>query len=210
MDNNIILPPFIDGKPLAYDFGTENIAVVRGQEPDFSKVSIGAEARIVPEPDNPYDNRAIAVYSNAAKLGYLYKGKAQDVAHDFIRKNDPFYARIFQIDSVNKKIQIILGFYCLKASNKNEDAEFKTFRLTSNKSEEMQDNISLASEGDEVSYDYDFEKEKYLASSDVGDIGYFSKSAEKYLEEGCSIIIHEINDNEETDKYDITVAIYSR
>jgi hypothetical protein len=42
-------------------------------------------ARLVPEPDNPYDANAIAVYSGAGKVGYLPRERAPEYAEVFER-----------------------------------------------------------------------------------------------------------------------------
>ena len=41
-----------------------------------------------PEPDNQYDSGAVAIYHNSDKVGYMYKGRLQDMCRDFLERGD--------------------------------------------------------------------------------------------------------------------------
>lgn len=210
MGNKEIAPSSINGKSLAYQYD-EKIAIIRGQEPDFENVMVGFDAKFTPEPNNPYDKKAISVFSNEIKLGYLYKGKLQEMVHDYIRRGDPVYSYISNIDPNKKTITLFIGFYKELESEYEKlikKAAYKTFRLTGNKSEEFQDNIMFLSSGEEIDHDYDYEKDKYAAFANGGEVGFFPKSATDLLENGCKVFIDEISENENADKYDISVAIF--
>jgi hypothetical protein len=83
----------------------------------------------------------------------------------------------------------------------------KTCRLTGNLNSEMQDNISLCSEGDTVTVEYDYDKEKYMATA-YAEIGYFPKSAEPIIdgENGYIAMVERIEENE-NGKYVIYVNL---
>ena len=60
------------------------------------------------EPENPHDADAVRlVLDNGRILGYLYKGKLQNMAGDFLRKHSPVMG-IVETDSASS---ILLGFY---------------------------------------------------------------------------------------------------
>ncbi len=46
----------------------------------------GATITLMQEPENPYDDRAVALYADKQKIGYLYRNRLQDMANDFIVK----------------------------------------------------------------------------------------------------------------------------
>lgn len=43
------------------------------------------------EPENPYDSKAVAIYRGEDQLGYLYRGRLQDMANDWLDRGDPVY-----------------------------------------------------------------------------------------------------------------------
>ena len=84
----------------------------------------------------------------------------------------------------------------------------KSYKLTGNKNVEMQENIDLCSEGEYISFEYDFYKERYFALSNGFEIGYFPASASSILEsENITAVISEILENE-SDKYEVYVDVY--
>ena len=70
--------------PLAYSYDYVKVCIIKGQEPDITKLQIGMEVELKQEPNNQYDNKAIAILANDEKIGYMYKGKLKDMANDFI------------------------------------------------------------------------------------------------------------------------------
>lgn len=43
------------------------------------------------EPENPYDDKAVAIYRGKDQLGYLHRGRLQDMANDWLDRGDPVY-----------------------------------------------------------------------------------------------------------------------
>ena len=43
------------------------------------------------EPENVYDDKAVAIYRGTDQLGYLYRGRLQDMANDWLDRGDPVY-----------------------------------------------------------------------------------------------------------------------
>ena len=94
---------------------------------------------------------------------------------------------------------------------KTNIAKRKSFRLTGNTNEEMQDNIALCDEDESVTIEYDYDKEKYIASAS-GEIGYFPKNANDFLEPLVSDLsynafIEKIDENEDNGKYSVHVVV---
>jgi len=97
-----------------YEYDDVQIAIIRGQEPDFKRVIKGSPVNFVQEPENQYDPHAIAVYSNSIKLGYLYKGWLQDMVNDFLRRHDTIEAIISSADREANKICLLVFMQRIK------------------------------------------------------------------------------------------------
>ena len=110
-EKTITVPPQIDGMALAYHYKDVKIAVIRGAEPDFNAISPGDVVTLIQEPTNEYDNNAVAVMANGVKLGYLFRGRLQDMANDFLNSERAIFSCITAIDSNEHVIEIFLGFY---------------------------------------------------------------------------------------------------
>jgi len=213
-ENKVSVPSEINGYPMAYHYENVKIAVLRGQEPDYTLIEAGVTVELIQEPTNKHDKNAVMIMANGVKFGYVYKGKLQDMVNDFINSDYPIFSCVTTINPTDNIIKIFLGFYRGKHDAYqnliNSGKPFKKFKLTSNSNGEMQSNISYCNigdyKGDEVAISYDYEKEKHLASCGV-DIGFFPASAEKYL--GGSVntaFLDEITEND-NGKYVVTVIL---
>lgn len=184
---NVKVPDDIKGYPLAYHYKDVKIAVLRGQEPDYSLINPGDIVTLIQEPHNPHDNKAVALMANGIKVGYLFRGKLQDMANDFINGGYPVFSAITGIDDSARLVEIFLGFY------REKDFAYKhilnsgklcmEYKLTANASEAMQSDISSCKAGDRVTLSYDYNKEKYLVLGAFGisGIGYLPTSAHKHV-----------------------------
>ena len=142
---------------------------------------------------------------NGSKIGYLYKGKIKDMAYDYLKSGRPIYSCLSSINSDTNKMQMFIGFYYKKPYENSV-----SFKLTANSNSEMQENLSFSSEGDELSFYYDDDKEKYCFTS-TDDIGYAPASKNDLLDEiieqdDYSATIEEINEDE-NGKYSVTVTV---
>ena len=82
------LPNVIDGKALKYSYEAPLVML-----PDVCGVAdligkTGKSLDIVLEPENEYDSRAVALYLEGKKIGYVHKGRLQDMIHDWIERGD--------------------------------------------------------------------------------------------------------------------------
>lgn len=56
---------------------TTHIAGIPHRNPDLSKLSVGQELSLVPEPENKFDPNAIKVMADSSHLGYIPKMETQ-------------------------------------------------------------------------------------------------------------------------------------
>lgn len=205
---SIDIPKEIDGQPLKYKYFDVKICVIDGQEPDYNNII--ERLKVVPvvttlelEPDNEYDNQAVKVMDGQNKLGYLYKGKIKDIAYDYLTKNRPIFSCLSNMDLDTYEMKMFIGLYYLKPYSGST-----TFKLTSNTNSEMQDELMCCSVGDELTFHYDYDKEKYCFTN-FGDIGYAPKSKNELLEQieyDCRATVNEVDIND-NGKYSVVVKI---
>lgn len=174
-----------------------------------TSVSVGDEITIKAEPSNPYDNKAVALIEQSGScIGYLHKGRLQDMANDFMRKGLPVLA----IAENSPTTLITLAFYDVEQSKKNlnrlRNWRYDTFKLSANGNEEMQSNIAVCEVGEIVTLEYDNEKSKFqVYNCYSGKIGYINSKKLSYDVE-YDACISEISQHEDTFKYSISIAIF--
>ena len=196
------LPMQYISKPLAYDYDNVGLCIIKGQEPDFNALKIGLEVQLYTEKTNQYDNKAIAVYANKTKIGYLYKSKLKDMAYDFLDSGNYVYGYISKIE--NNNIAMNLGYY------KKVIPKFKkstTFKLTGTAKKDIQEALMYSSEENEVNFDFNYEKDCYEVS-DLNVIGYAPKSKNELignLSEYYAYISEICSDSD--DKYSVKITI---
>jgi len=203
------LPGTIDGFDLVYNY---QIPVAGAQHYDTSHVTVGDIVAFRPEPDNAYDGGAVALFVEEKKIGYMHKNNQQSMCHDFIQKGDLVYGAISVVEPESMKM--LIGFYekNMYSSYMDSGRSFKVYKLTANKNEDMQENISYCTVGERITATYDYDKGKYAAAP-VGctlEIGYFPKAAEDNLgPKNIRAYIHEIGDNDDANftQY-VRVAIF--
>lgn len=83
-------------------------AAVRDRYADHA-LQPGDALKFIPEPNNQYDAGAVAIYHGADKVGYMYRGRLQDMCRDFTERGDKV-AGIVVSDDFGKMIYKI-AFY---------------------------------------------------------------------------------------------------
>lgn len=154
------------------------------------------------EPDNEYDNKAVAVYLNDTKVGYLYRGITQDMVNDWISREAPFWGYVNKIDTANNKATIKIGFY-----KSIDELSMKKFRLTriTKKADEFGnsrcENVAGCSDGDLVEYTTSFDTDNYVITDECGEeLGEVGAKAVEFIDEHeDSIMFMRINNIEDTD-----------
>lgn len=174
-------PAQISGTPLAYKYDDVRIYVPDDVALDPSALTPGTQVDLIAEPENTYDPHAVAVSVGGTKIGYLLKGRIQDMANDFHAQSLPVFAQVYSASVESKDVMLRICFY--RGKPKSTASTKREFRLTGNRGREMQENIEASSVGDEVTFFFDPDKAKYMAST-VDDIGYLPASAEKFFEGG--------------------------
>lgn len=101
------------GYYIAYHY--EDVQIASRDRYTDIQLEPGSRLKFVPEPDNQYDSAAVAIYKGPDKVGYMYRGRLQDMTHDFIERGDSV-AGIVVSDDFGKCIYNI-AFY------KKEDIE---------------------------------------------------------------------------------------
>lgn len=81
------------------------------------KLKPGAELRLVPEPDNPYDPEAVAIYRKDTKLGYVPANENGLVSlMSLYGHADAFELRVLQVDpEADPWRQVRVGLYARDA-----------------------------------------------------------------------------------------------
>ena len=86
----------------AYEYTAVNVAFAEKE-----KKGMGKFADLAQEPNNKYDSKAIAVVLGGKRIGYLYKGKIQDMVNDYLNKRMPLIA---VVDGV-APVTLTIAFY---------------------------------------------------------------------------------------------------
>jgi hypothetical protein len=154
------------------------------------------------EPENEHDKNAVAVYLNDVKVGYLYRGRTQDMVNDWIRRGMPFWGHVNKIDAANNKATIKIGFY-----RSLDELAMKKFRLTriTKKADEFGssrcDNVGCCRDGDLVEYTTSFDSDNYIITDESGEeLGEVGAKAIEFIDEHeDSIKFMRINNIEDTD-----------
>ena len=76
---------FIDGQFLCQEY-EENVCII-GDAFDAIVGNGGKQITFEFEPENEYDSKAIALYVEGKKIGYVYQGQTQDMIHSYHKQN---------------------------------------------------------------------------------------------------------------------------
>ena len=188
----------VDNYYLAYEY-EKDIAM-----PEINVITGNGGKKITfkQEPDNEYDSNAVALFLDETKIGYLYRGKTQEMVNDWLRKGDYFWGYINKIDIENATATFKIGFY--KDINNLEMKSFKLTRITKKASEYESsrfENLECCSDGDIVDYETSYDTDNYVITNEYGnELGELGKKAIEWIEENENDIkLIRINNIEETD-----------
>lgn len=174
-------PSRVDGNKIKYHYDQVRVFTPKEFVLAFEDSDLGKDVSLQQEPDNTYDTRAIAVHAGNVKIGYLNRGKLQDMVNDYIDRGWPILGCIDSIEDDDNKCTICLYFYA--------PSEGKIYKLTGSSSKAAQEAAETLCEDDSVSIDYDFEKGKYAVYQFGEKIGYLPKSADADAEENTDFVI---------------------
>lgn len=144
--------------------------------------------------DDEESSASVFVSIGGNTVGKILSEKLSDMIIDFLDRNEPVYGVLNYYDEY--KTHMFLGFYKIPKYKRliKRGASYTEVKLQG--TNKFRDNLVLCSVGEEVSYSFDYEKEKYLALCGF-DIGFFPKSSNKLLEENPSVFINNIEEDED-------------
>ena len=110
------LTPDDDGDDIAYHYTNVGVFVPYTDVFDHPALVEGAIVTFRQEPENRYDHRAVAVVIGRKRIGYLFRGRLQDMANDWLERGDAVSGRIVRVapevvDAKNHGVAINLYFY---------------------------------------------------------------------------------------------------
>lgn len=129
------------------------------------------------------DGEGVLITYEGKDIGRMRENRLVKMVGDFNREDRDILAASCEW---TEKPLFSIGFYesldALQARWKNADT-YKEFTLTGNGNAEMQDYLNCIDPGEEISLDYDPEKEKTAVSAGGLPIGYCSAAMETYVDE---------------------------
>jgi len=91
------------------------LCIIKGTEKEtinYAANCVGCQLDFVPEPENIYDEDAIAIYLGGKRLGYIYKSdSAYNMIPTWIRTGRHFCGYLSSYDVNNNKLYYDIGFY---------------------------------------------------------------------------------------------------
>lgn len=183
---------------------------------DLETLPVGNQIEIHTEPENEYDDKAVYVELGEKKIGYIYKGRLQDMIWDFIKRDDHIVGLLKTVDVENRIVEVELGF--LKDIEKiKQSRESITAKLIKTSKKDFFDkprseNLEFVNNGDCVDLEYNEDSETYIVASEFGDeLGELSKSISEKIQNSRSAntlaIIDAIEENEDG-KIEAKVLLY--
>lgn len=138
------------------------------------------------EPDNPFDNKAIAVILNKNKIGYVYRGQTQDMIHDWIRRGEPMNAFLNKFSVEDRKATYKIGFY--KPLSNYEEKIFSLIKISKKAVDEYSNSrlegLNETEIGEVLTVQWDSDTEGYcLVNESFDEIGALPKKAVAYIDE---------------------------
>lgn len=126
----------------------------------------------------------LAVLCKGVRVGAMKSGTLQRMVREWTEKHDPIWAMVTQADEEAHTAAFELIFYRDELGYQlKKTPNAQKYRLTGNRSEEVQGNIAFCEEGMPCTVDFDWDKEKYVVCSDGLEIGCLPASAARIAEE---------------------------
>lgn len=209
------VPTIYDRYIVAYRY-SENLYIPDDVDASLLRGQNGKALSFVFEPENEYDPNAVAVFlqDKNEKIGYVYKGKIQDMLHDWNDRDEPVGACLSTYSVPERKATYKIGFY--KPLEKYEHKVFPITKIHKKAGEydfeSRYDAIQSCDPGDELTIEESFENDSFIVSNTSGsEIGELSASASKFVRENADDILGfvlESLDMDYDDKVTAKIAIY--
>lgn len=170
----------IDGAVLCYEY-EESLCVLDGAF-DYILGNGGKGLMFKQEPENPHDEKAVGVYLNGAKIGYIYRGRIQDMFNDYIKRGWRVFGYLNKYSVDNKKATYKIGFY--KPLDIFESKRFILSKIKKKIDEytTREDNLLNCDEGDVLTIEYEDVDDCFVVFNDVyEEVGELPKSAANFI-----------------------------
>lgn len=117
VSGKIAYPESLPNMQLAYEYHDVKIYIPSGMvsKVDQAKIKKNDVLSLIQEPQNHYDPKAVAVYWNDTKIGYLYRNRLQDMANDYIAQGGTFFVNFdrFSEEEGDEAAYVSMAFYRL-------------------------------------------------------------------------------------------------
>lgn len=204
-DENIVtftLPNNIDGAPATYTYNDVAFTIFLGNNFDAYLAK--------PLQFEKWDERILIKHEDI-QIGYLAKGKLTAMLADWLDRSDPVRAFLTGLDYDKMIGKFTVVFYRDAVKHAQRwGADVKEFRLTGNRSPEIQEECQFASVGDRCTIEYDDYSERYEVRDESGSLyGYLPAPGAKFYEVNdgdCRAVVTNI-DYDDNDRVMIYVTL---
>lgn len=182
----IRVPKEMRGCLIAYQYENVDIAGVAHHNATVNSSLIGEKLCFESELINEYDKNAIKILCNGSLLGYVHKGKLQEMIRDWLISGDPIFAAVTESNHDASQMKFLVAFYrdplygC-------ENWESITTALTKTNKKDIcdvsrQEYYDSIEEDDILTMEYDSYEEDYIVFDRLGnELGEIGKTASKKI-----------------------------
>ena len=182
-ENYDLFHDFLDGQFLCYEY-EQNVCLI---DDSFDAIvgNGGKQITFEFEPENEHDAKAVALYVEGKKIGYVYRGQTQDMIHSYYKQGRQICGYLNKYSVAEKTATYKIGFY--KPMEYFESKQF-TLVKTGKKVSEFEnraDNLSWCKDGDFAIIQLDSIVDgNYVVLADgYREIGELPKAAVNFIEE---------------------------
>lgn len=159
----------------------------------------GEEITFRQEPENTYDPNAVAVYLDEKKVGYVFKGRTQEMTNDWLKRSLLMGGLINDVDESTKEVTYQVAYYV-----PDSIAQSKVFPLIATTKKDFfgyrrYENMAYCEIGDDlvILEDYDTYTVYNVLGNELGELGAgFRNWADKISYDTIAGVVDDIYDDE--------------
>lgn len=202
---------FLDGQFLCYEY-EKNVCLL---DDSFDAIvgNGGKQITFEFEPENEFDSKAVALYVEGKKIGYVYRDQTQDMIHSYYKQGRMICGYLNKYSVAEKTATYKIGFY--KPMECFESKQFSLVKTTKKIDEysTRAENLSWCKDGDfaVIQLDSIVDGNYVVLADGYSEIGELPKSAVNFIEENNPRKIYGIlNSCEEDDngKLKAKITVY--
>lgn len=172
----------MDDAALCYEY-EESLCLIDGAF-DYIPGNGGKTLIFKQEPENPHDEKAVAVYLNSTKIGYIYRGTIQDMFNDYTKRGWIVFGYLNKYSVNNNKATYKIGFYKPLDILKSKRFSLSKIKKKIDEDTTREVNLYKCDEGDAVTIEYEDIDDCFVVFNDFHEeIGELPKSAENFINE---------------------------